>query len=841
MMKRLFITGISCLWISLQAVLAQDTLAAQGTLGAKPDSGQISYNTPKEYSIAKVEFEGAENVNNQVLKLVTGLTEGDKITVPGEKISDAIQNLWRQGLFVDVQCLAKKIEGNFIYLTFKVVERPRLDYVSYKGDVTKSEVDDIRGKVKLPRRKVITEYVLDFTKQTIIDYFVNKGYLDVKVKIDQQPSTIDKSMVVLIITVTEGHKIRIQDINITGNDNIKTWRLLRAMDDTKRRRIWTIFSSSKYIDDNFRKDKKSLIDKYREKGYRDAAIVKDTVYRSGPKRVSIDIKIKEGSKYYFNNITWVGNTKYTSKVLTDRLGIRKGDVFDQTLLDARLFSNPNSTDVSSLYMDDGYLFFQVTPIEIRVQNDSIDLEMRIYEGKQATINKVTVLGNTKTNDRVIMREIRTRPGQLFRRSDIIRSQRELSVLGYFDPEKLSVNPKPNPNDGTVDIEYIVQEKPSDQLELSGGWGAGRIVGTLGVSFNNFSARNVFKKSAWRPLPAGDGQRLSIRAQSNGTLYQSVNASFTEPWLGGKKPNSLSFTTYYSVQSNGLAFSDPSRTSFNIWGATIGFGSRLKKPDDFFTFFGDLNYAYYVLKNFSNVFSFSNGFSNNINLRLSISRSNTDKGPMEYITRGGTMLLSGQFTPPYSLFENRNIAAETDQEKYKFLEFYKIKFTTQWFTKLVGNLVLNSRVGFGYLGFYNPKLGETPFERFYMGGSGLTGYSLDGREIIAMRGYNDGSLSATNGSPIINKYTMELRYPVTLSATANIYGLVFAEAGNTWNTFSQYNPFQVYRSTGVGVRVFLPMFGLLGLDYGWRLDDVPSNPGMQRGQLHFTIGANLGEL
>ncbi len=817
------------------------TLEAQAqVLNMSPDSNQINFTTPKEYSIASITFEGAENVNHQVLKLVTGMSDGDKITVPGEKISEAIQNLWRQGLFVDIQCSAQKIEGNFIWLVFQVKERPRLNHFSIKG-VGKSESDDIRTRIKLVHRKVITDYVIESTKQNIVDFFVNKGYLDTKVKIEQEPDKAEKNSVNLIITVDKGPKIKIQDIFITGNHNIKSSKLHRAMSDTKERRIWNIFSSSKFIEDNFIKDKKSIIDKYREKGFRDAVVVKDTVYRVGPKRVSISLTVKEGHKYYFNNINWIGNTKYTSKNLSDRLGIKKGEVFDQSLLEARLFMNPNSTDVSSLYMDDGYLFFQVTPIEVRIENDSIDLEMRVYEGKQATINKVTVTGNTKTNDQVIMREIRTRPGQLFRRSDIIRSQRDLSVLGYFDPEKLSVNPKPNPADGTVDIEYIVTEKPSDQLELSGGWGAGRIVGTLGVTFNNFSARNVFRKGSWRPLPAGDGQRVSIRAQSNGLLYQSINASFTEPWLGGKKPNSLTFTTFYSVQSNGLALSDPTRSSFNIWGVTMGFGSRLKKPDDYFSFFGDVNYAYYTLKNFANIFSFSNGYSNNINLRLSISRSNTDKSPMEYITRGGTMTLSAQATPPYSLFQNKNYAEESDQQKYAFIEFYKIKFTTQWFTKIVGNLVLNSRVGFGYLGYYNSQLGVAPFERFYLGGSGLTGYSLDGREIIAMRGYNDGSLSNTHGSPIINKYTMELRYPITLSASANIYCLAFAEAGNSWDSFQQYNPFQVYRSTGVGVRVFLPMFGLLGLDYGWRLDDVPSNPTMQRGQLHFTIGANLGEL
>jgi outer membrane protein insertion porin family len=808
------------------------------------DTTQFSYNVPKEYIIADITFSGADNIaDKSVLKLVTGLSDGDKVNVPGEKISDAIQNLWRQGLFEDVQCFATKTEGNHIWLDFKVVERPRLDnyYFNPKSAIKKSDQDDIRSRIKISRRKVITEYVLESTKQSIIDFYVNKGYLDASVTIEQQPSPIDKRMVVLMLTVNKGPKIKIQDIFIYGNEHIKPWKLYHAMDDTKRKRIWTIFSSSKFIEDNYRKDKKSLIDKFREKGYRDAAIVKDTVYRSAPNRVTIAITIKEGNRYYFNNINWVGNTKYTSKDLSNRLGIKKGDVFDQSLLDARLFMNPNSTDVSSLYMDDGYLFFQVTPIEVHIDNDSIDLEMRIYEGKQAIINKVTVTGNTKTNDKVIMREIRTRPGQLFRRSDIIRSQRELSVIGFFDPEKMTVNPKPNPADGTVDIEYTVQEKPSDQLELSGGWGAGRIVGTLGVSFNNFSARKAFKKNAWRPLPAGDGQRLSIRAQSNGTLYQSINASFTEPWLGGKKPNSLTFSTYYSVQSNGLALDDPSRTSFNIWGVTAGFGSRLKKPDDYFSFFGSLNYAYYTLNNFANVFSFSNGFSNNINVQATISRSNLNKAPTEFVTRGGTMSLTGQFTPPYSLWENVNYAITSDQQKYKFLEFYKLKFTTQWFTPLIGNLVLNARAGFGFLGYYNSKLGFTPFERFYLGGSGLTGYSLDGREIIAMRGYNDGSLSATTGSPLINKYTLELRYPITQSQAATIYCLTFVEAANTYDSFASYNPFQVYRSTGVGVRVFLPMFGLLGLDYGWRLDDVPSNPGMQRGQLHFTIGANLGEL
>jgi outer membrane protein insertion porin family len=467
--------------------------------------------------------------------------------------------------------------------------------------------------------------------------------------------------------------------------------------------------------------------------------------------------------------------------------------------------------------------------------------MRIYEGIQAVIRNVTIVGNTKTNDKVIMREIRTRPGQLFRRSDVIRSQRELASLGYFDPEKIEINPKPNAYDGTVDIEYKVVERPSDQVELSGGWGANRIVGTLGVSFNNFSGRNILNPSAYRPLPSGDGQKLSIRAQSNGLYFQSYNASFTEPWLGGKKPNSLSVTLYHSVQSNGLKASDDNRQDVKISGVSVGYGIRLKRPDDYFQLYQEINYQYYQLNHFTSVFAFSDGYSNNLSYRITLNRNSTDQ--QIYPRSGSDIKLIGQFTIPYSLFHpDRDYASLSTQERYRFVEYYKWKFTSSWFTRIAGNLVLNTRVGFGYLGMYNKDVGLSPFERFYLGGSGLTGYALDGREIIADRGYDDQSLTASRtGSPIIAKYTWELRYPVSLNPSATVYGLAFAEAGNTWNSKKAFNPFDVYRSAGVGVRVFLPMFGLLGLDWGYRFDNVPSAPFMQKSQVHFTIGMNLGEL
>jgi len=587
-------------------------------------------------------------------------------------------------------------------------------------------------------------------------------------------------------------------------------------------------------------------------------VVRDT--NSYRRWINIDITISEGNKYYFRNITWVGNSKYSTKDLQNVLSIKKGDTYDQSTLEARLFMNPNGNDVSSLYMDEGYLFFNVSPVETMASTDSIDIEMRIFEGRQATINKVSVVGNTKTNDHVVMREIRTRPGQLFRRTDIIRSQRDLSQLGYFDPEKMNVVPTPNPANGTVDVEYTVEEKPSDQIELSGGYGGGRIVGTLGVTFNNFSGRNFFKKGAWRPLPSGDGQRLSVRAQSNGLWFQSYNISFTEPWLGGKKPNSLSVTAYYSIQSNGEKKKTKTdgekvlntrREALDIFGVSVGLGKRLKKPDDYFTIYHELNYQYYTLNNFRSIFSFSNGYSNNIYYKAAIQRNSIDKPIFE--TRGSKISLSGQWTPPYSYFNNLDYNNITEQQRYKFVEYHKYKITTTFFTPLTNkrgtegkearNLILRTSVGLGFLTTYNQKAGESPFERFYMGGSGLTGFALDGREIIALRGYDDQAFSGRRGTgaAYIAKYTAELRFPVTLNPQATIYALAFTEAGNAWDRAKDFNPFKMYRSAGVGVRVFLPMFGLLGFDYGWRLDDVPTNLGMQKGQFHFTIGASIGEL
>ncbi len=812
-------------------------LFAAGFVSAQSDL--IDYSAPKEYTLVAVYVHGCHLVDSNVVKLISGLPIGDKITVPGEKTADAIDNLWKEGMFEDIQLKINKIEGDYVKLDIFVTEKMRISHFGWKG-IKKNEVEDLNKKVGSMKGVMLTDYRKRFIIETANEHFRDDGYMICQTSIIASPDSSFPGFVSVLVIVDKGKKVKIQDIIVTGDSIFKPAKVRRLMKDTKQKR-WYNLKSSKFLQDNFDKDKQKVIDKYHSKGYRDAAITWDTVSKvpGNPTRVIVKMHISEGHIYRFGSITWVGNTKYSSDKLNAVLGIKPGAIYDQSQLESRLYMSQAGNDVSSLYMDDGYLFFQVTPVEVRVHGDSIDYEMRVYEGKQATIRNVTIVGNTKTNDRVIMREIRTRPGQLFRRVDVIRSQRQLATLGYFDPEKIQVNPKPDPNTGTVDIEYVVVERPSDQVELSGGWGANRIVGTLGVSFNNFSTHNFWKKSAWRPLPSGDGQKLSVRAQSNGLYFQSENASFTEPWLGGKKPNSLSVTLYHSTQSNGLKLNDPLRQSVNISGISVGFGQRLKRPDDFFQLFQELNYQHYQLNNFYSVFAFANGHANNFNYRVTLNRNSTDQ--QIYPRSGADIKIIGEFTPPYSIWNGKNYADVTDQDRYRWVEYYKWKFTSSWFTRLAGNLVLNTRVGFGYLGMYQQKVGQSPFERFYLGGSGLTGYALDGREIIALRGYDDQSLSPSTGAPIIAKYTMELRYPVTLNPSATVFGLAFLDAGNTWQTFKAFNPFDVYRSAGVGVRVFLPMFGLLGLDWGYRFDNVATAPSMQRSQVHFTIGMNLGEL
>ncbi len=812
------------------------SVSAQVLIGGETQT--IDYGSPKTYMIGGVVISGTKYLDENVLISISGLTVGDSLEIPSEKTSEAIKNLWKQGLFSDIQIFVTRIQGQTIFLELRLTERPRLSTFKF-NNVSKSDADKIREKIKLERDKVVTENVKAATKTAVVDYYIEKGYLNATATIQEIKDSTTANRVILIIDVQKKNRIKIHRINFEGNYYLTESTLKGTMKETKESKWYKIFSSSKFLEDKFQEDKASIIAKYTDKGYRDAKIVSDSVYRYNDDEVDLTIKIDEGNQYFFRNITWVGNIKYSSHVLDSILAIKKGDIYEQSALDERLFMNQNGHDISSLYMDDGYLFFSVTPVEVNVENDSIDLEMRIYEGKQARINKVTVVGNIKTNDRVIMREIRTKPGQLFSRADIIRTQRELAQLGYFDQEKLGVNPKPNPVDGTVDIEYTVEEKPSDQLELSGGYGANQLVGTLGLSFNNFSARNIFKKGAWSPLPSGDGQRLSLRAQTNGKYYQSYNASFTEPWLGGKKPNSLSVSVFHSVQSNGVSFGEGNRQAIYITGMSVGLGKRLKKPDDFFTNYNEVNYQYYTLDNYVGTFLFNNGHSTNLSFTEAISRNSID-API-YPRTGSTLTFSLKFTLPYSLFNNVNYATASIAERYKYIEYHKWKFSSSWFTKLAGNLVLNTKIQYGFLGLYNRAVGPAPFERFYVGGDGLSGYALDGREIIALRGYTNNSVTPRNaagaqvGGTIFDKYTLELRYPLSLNPSATIYLLAFAEGGNSWLTFKDFNPFSSKRSAGGGVRIFLPVFGLLGLDWGYGFDEIPNDPNANEGQFHFTIG------
>jgi outer membrane protein insertion porin family len=794
---------------------------------------KIDYGSPRELEIAAVTVSGTQYLDKKVLVLLSGLTVGDKIQVPGEVVTKAIHNLWDQGLFSDVRINATKIVDGKVYINIHLQEKPRLSKFSIKG-VNKSDANDIREKIDLVKGKVITDNVVVNTKNIIKEFYVDKGFYNAEVRIDQKADSTQPNTAILDVRIAKKRKVRIRRIVLHGNEQVKSGKLKRSMKETKQAQWWRVWKASKFIRSNYVDDKKNLLAKYNQLGFRDARIVSDSVYTNKDGSLSIELWLDEGRKYYFRNITWLGNTKYTSEELSKVLSIKKGEVYDQGKLEANLMMNPNGRDVSSLYLDDGYLFFNVEPVEIRVENDSIDLEMRIREGKQATINRVTVVGNTKTSDHVILRELRTKPGQLFSRSDIIRSQRELSQLGYFNPETMGVNPKPNPSDGTVDIEYTVEERPSDQVELSGGWGNGQIVGTIGVSFNNFSGRNMFKKGAWKPLPSGDGQKLSVRAQSNGLYFQSYNASFTEPWFGGKKPNSLSFSVYHSVQSNGQPVGSEGRSSIMITGATIGLGRRLKFPDDYFILQNEINYQNYQLTNYTLTGSFNNGSSNTFSIGTTLSRNSI--GDPIFPTYGSIISLSCELTPPFSLFRSGiDFKNAEPAVKYQWIEYHKWKLDMKWFVSLAKNLVIMTKGQYGFLGLYNRDIGISPFERFFLGGDGLSGFGLDGREIIALRGYDNNSLSATGGSTIFSKYTMELRYRISANPQATIFVLGFAEAGNAWNKFREFQPFVLKKSAGVGVRLFLPMFGLLGLDYGWRFDDVAGRPDMAPSQFHFSIG------
>ncbi len=815
-------------------------------------NAELEYSNPKNYEIGGIMVNGADNLNNNTLIAITGLSVGETIKIPGDKITKAITKLWEQGLFENVDIAIDKIIDNTAFLTINLQEHPRLSKFKFTGkNVRKSDITALKEDLKLMRGKVLTQNLINNSIHSIQKYYINKGFYNVTVDYLTTIDTTAGNAKNLIFNITKGKKVKIKEIIIAGRKKIlnqeksvlnkkdsiyaiSNSRIKKSMKETKSKNFWRFWKGSKFIHSNYEDDKKNLIAKYNEVGYRDARIQHDTVYMNNDNTMTIKMVINEGEPYKFGNISFIGNSVYSSEKLSKQLGIKNDDIFDQSVLEARLLGSADGTDISSLYLDDGYLFFEATPVEIAVTDNKIDLEIRIYEGKQARINKVLIKGNTKTNDHVIMRELRTRPGDLFRRSDIMRSQRELAQMQYFNPEKFDVKIDPDPRRNEVNITYVVEEKPSDQIQLQGGWGAGRLVGSLGLNFNNFSTRNIFKKDKWTPLPSGDGQILSLSASSTGINYQNYTISFTEPWLGGKKANSLSISLYKSISSNGLE--GDSRQAVEITGVSLGLGKRLKSPDDYFSLYNGVSFQQYKLINSQSFFSFNNGFSNNINYTIRLGRNSLDQ--LIYPRRGSNFSLSLKVTPPYSIFDGiDDYSTISDQEKYSWIEYYKWKFKSSWFSAFTDKLVLNTRIETGFLGAYDKGLGVAPFERFYVGGDGMSGmgFQFDGRELISLRGYGNNTVSPSTGATIYNKYTTELRYAISLNPSSTVYVLSFVEAGNAWDSFDNFNPFGVKRSAGFGVRIMLPMIGMMGLDYGWGLDYIPEWPNANGGQFHFSIG------
>ncbi len=842
------ILGILIIFFAVGKVVAQDS----GTT-SHPD---VFYSSPKTYVIGGIEVTGlGDQYDPGTLIQLTGLQFGSEIKIPGDAITKAIKRLYSQGLFSDISISVDRVEGNKVFLIMNLIERHKLSGINYIG-IKKSEETKIKEKINPLPGTQVTDNMVSNLKHIIEKYFKEKGYYNMDVKVLQRDDPSASNFVILDVSVERKSKIKISEVVITGNEEVKDRRLKGAMKKTKEKSLVNFFKSSKYIETNYEDDKYNLLDKYNELGYRDASIIADSVVQVSPNRVKVYIDVEEGNKYFYNNITWVGNTVVDSEKLSRLLNISKGDTYNKKYFEERLKDDEDAV-ANYFYLNQGYLFFQAMPIETVVGKDSINVEIRLLEGPQATIDRVIIKGNDRTHEHVIRRELYTYPGELFSREDIIRSVRELANLGHFDPEKIIPNPvNPNQESGTVDIEYSLEEKATDRIEISGGWGAGMIIGSVGLTFNNFSMRNIFNWETYRPLPQGDGQTLSLKAQTNGKYYSSFSISFREPWLGGKKPNSLSVSAYYSRQTGytnkyyksylvgHLRSKDTHDESMSTFGLSVGLGRRIKWPDDYFTMYTEVAYQRYVLKKWA-YYIIQDGSSNNLSFAVQLRRSSIDN-PL-YTRRGSDFTLGLTFTPPYSWFTSKDYSSPNikDRDKYRWIEFHKWKFQGKVFMPLDRNekLVLYAGAQYGYLGHFD-KHKRSPFEGYEMGGDGMSGYSLYGREYVGLRGYGNGSLTnagssflAPNSSDasLYSKLTMEVRYPISLAQSATIYALAFLEAGNSWYELKDFEPFNLYRSAGVGLRVFLPMFGLLGIDWGYGFDKVPGRNDAAGSQVHFVLG------
>ncbi len=854
--------------MKIRKILALSALLIQGLLSFAQEGGvEVDYAHPSKYILGGVSVEGNNYFSEQQIISLTGLQKGMEITVPSEELSGIVRRLWLQRFFEDVSMEIDHLSParDSAYLKIVIVERPRVSKWSFSG-VKTGEKKDLQERLNLRRGGEFSDYVEKTASDIIKKYYAEKGFLECKVKAEVKKDSVVKKAIQVNFDVDRGVKIKVQEINFIGNEHVKDYKLARSMKKTKSRKFYNFFHSKKFDPKEYPNDKKTLISAFNEAGYRDARIVKDSIYTIEPGRLGIDITVDEGDKYYFRNISWTGNSVYHSDQLNDILSIKSGDVYDKVTMEKRLFGSgkPNEYDVSKMYRDNGYLFIHVTPVETNIQNDSVDVEVRISEGKQATLNNIIINGNNLTSEKVVRRQVFTRPGYLFSQSDFERSIREIASLGQFDQESIQ-SPEgysmvPNANNNTVDIVYNVTEKPSSQLELSGGWGGRTFVATAGVAFNNFSTHRFFDKGAWRPVPLGDAQNLAIRFQTNGTYYTALSASFTEPWLFGKKPTSLSISTYYTRQTNSNTYLQILRHDrmMEIYGLSASLGNRLKWPDSYFVLYHGLSWQTYKLTNwYSGYFFFDDGLSHNLSYSVTLSRNSTDQ--QIYPRMGSDVSLSLQLTPPFSLFRKHTFDAQGNKlpvkswkdidydtwdsdHRFRWIEYHKWKFSAASYTKLAGDLVLMTRAQFGYLGTYNRKWGYSPFEGFLVGGDGMSGYNTYGSDIIPLRGYENYSLTPveatsynSNGSAyagnVYDKFTVELRYPVIMQPSSQIFVLAFLEGGNCWSDIRKFNPFQIKRSAGVGARIFLPMIGLLGIDWGYGFDDA-QNGGSQ---LHFIIG------
>ena len=834
----------------------------------------------KKYILAGLEVVGLQSYNEQTVKTYTGLRVGQPITIPGEQISNVIKKLWGLELFTDITFFINKIEGNKIYLELDITERPTLSNVTVYG-VKDRKVASIIDDTDLKKGKKITQSLIANTKNYLENKYKKEGYLNAKVSIATATDTVGDNTQNMVINIKKGDKVKIRNLVFEGREQLKKRKVRGAMKQTKEKGFRRFWKKSKYIKENYQDDLGLIVDEYAENGYRDARVVSDTIIKVDDNNIDIKLKIEEGRKYYFGDINFVGNTVYTDRQLARQLGIKKGATYNGVLLRERIADNskPDANDITNLYQNNGYLFSQVNPVEVSAENDTINFEIRIIEGKETFLDHITVNGNDKTNDHVIFRELRTRPGNKYSKADIIRTIRELQQLGFFDAEQIQPDIiNPDPNAGTVDVNYDLVESGSSQIELQGGFGGGGFIGTLGLSFNNFSMQNIFNKKAYRPVPMGDGQTFALRLQASRT-FRVYSLNFSEPWLGGRKPVrfnlQLSRTQQFgTVLANNGRVEPNKDQQFSISGITMGLAKRVQWPDDLFTVSHSLSYQLYDFQNFNNgLFSFGNGSANALSYTFGLSRNSIFGGQI-FPRSGSNFEITAKITPPYSLFSQKDFAPIRDEsddlleqisvldpasqesidltsqrevleeERFKWLEFYKIKFKGDWYTKIAGDLTLRTNAEFGYLGNYNPNIGDVPFERFFVGGDGQGNFTLDGREVIRLRGYANQSLTPINpltggqeGAIIYNKYSLELRYPLTLKPSASIYGLTFLEAGNAFNNFQSYNPFDIKRSAGVGLRIFMPAFGLLGIDFGYGFDSDNTNPGSGPNgwETHFIIG------